>query len=232
MASSAAVFWSTVARKILLAITGLGLSLFVVGHLAGNLLLFVSPELFNSYSEHLVSLGPFLIVIELILLAGFLIHMFTAIWTTWKNWRSRKNGYAVSDSRGGPSRMTIASKTMIWSGLVILVFLVVHVVTFKYGPGMAEGYVTTIDGEQVRDLYRLVVESFRDPLYTIFYVVSMVFLGLHLSHGLWSAVQSLGGYQRRLTPIIYGFGFAAALAFGVGFLVIPVWFYFGGGSLS
>lgn len=231
MASSAHAFWSTVARKILLAITGLGLSLFVVGHLAGNLLLFVSPEAFNSYSNHLISLGPFLVVIELALLAVFLIHIFTAVLTTWKNWKSRENRYAVTGSRGGPSRMTLASKTMIWSGLVILVFLVVHIVTLKYGPGMEQGYVTTIDGEQVRDLYRLVVELFANPLYTLFYVVSMAFLGFHLSHGLWSAVQSLGGFHRRLTPIIYGFGFAAAVAFGVGFLVIPVWFYFGGGSL-
>jgi succinate dehydrogenase / fumarate reductase cytochrome b subunit len=232
MASSASAFWSTVARKILLAVTGLGLSLFVLGHLAGNLLLFVSSEAFNSYSNHLISLGPLLVVIELGLLAFFLIHIFTAALTTWKNWRSRGKSYSVSDSRGGPSRMTIASKTMIWSGLVILIFLVFHVITLKYGPGIEQGYVTTIDGEQVRDLYRLVVQLFSDPLYTLFYVVSMGFLGLHLSHGIWSAVQSLGGFHRRLTPIVYGFGFAAALAFAVGFLVIPVWFYFGGGSLS
>ncbi len=232
MASSATVFWSTLARKILLAVSGLVLALFVVGHLGGNLLLFVSPETFNSYSNHLISLGPFLVVIELFLLGFFLIHFFTAVYTTWKNWRSRTDGYAVSESRGGPSRMTIASRTMIWSGLVILVFLIFHVLTFKYGPGIEQGYVTTIDGRQVRDLYRLVVESFGDTYYVIFYVVSMVFLGLHLSHGLWSAIQSLGGYQRRLTPIIYGLGFAAAIVFAVGFLVIPIWFYFGGGSLS
>lgn len=236
MASSATVFWSTfwstLARKILLAVSGLVLALFVMGHLGGNLLLFVSSEMFNSYSNHLVSLGPFLIFIELCLAGFFLIHFFTAIFTTWKNWRSRTNGYAVTESRGGPSRMTIASKTMIWSGLVIFAFLIFHIVTFKYGPGIEQGYVTTIDGQQVRDLYRLVVESFRDTYYMLFYVVSMLFLGLHLSHGLWSAIQSLGGYGRRATPVLYGLGFAAALVFAVGFLVIPIWFYFGGGSLS
>jgi len=236
MASSATVFWSTLwstlARKILLALSGLVLVLFVVGHLGGNLLLFVSSETFNAYSNHLISLGPFLVFIELCLAGIFLIHFFTAIFTTWKNWRSRTEGYAVSESRGGPSRMTIASKTMIWSGLVIFAFLIFHIVTFKYGPGIEQGYVTTIDGQQVRDLYRLVVESFRDPYYMLFYVFSMVFLGLHLSHGIWSAFQSLGGYERRVTPILYGLGFAAALVFAVGFLVIPIWFYFGGGSLS
>lgn len=231
MATSESAFWSTLARKLFLAVTGLCLFGFVCVHLAGNLLLFVGADAFNQYSHKLISLGPALYVIETILALIFLIHMYTAITVTWGNWSARTSRYAKSVSRGGPSHLTISSKTMIWTGLLLLAFTIVHLVTFKYGPGISEGYVTTIDGQQVRDLYRLVVESFRNPLYSLYYVVSMAFLGFHLRHGFWSAIQSLGGYHPRLTPVVYGLGLVAAIVLGVGFLVIPVWFFFGGSAI-
>ena len=214
-----------------MALTGLCLFGFVCVHLAGNLLLFVGADTFNKYSNHLTSLGPILYLVETVLAALFLIHMYTAVTVTWGNWRARTSRYSKSVSRGDPSLMTLSSKTMIWTGLLLLVFTIVHLVTFKYGPGISEGYVTTIDGEQMRDLYRLVVESFSNPLYSLYYVVSMVFLGFHLRHGFWSAIQSLGGFHPRLTPVMYGLGLVAAVVLGVGFLVIPIWFYFGGSAL-
>jgi succinate dehydrogenase / fumarate reductase cytochrome b subunit len=223
---------STVGRKILLAITGLCLLGFIVVHLIGNLLLLVSPDAFNTYAHKLISLGPMLYVAEGILLAIFLIHMVTAIAVTWGNWKARPGGYKLSKDQGDPSRMTFSSKTMIWTGLVLLVFLIVHLITFKYGPGMAEGYVAQIDGEPVRDLHRLVVEWFSNGIYVAYYVISMGLLGFHLRHGFWSAFQSLGGFHPRLTPLAYALGVFAGIVLAAGFLGLPVWFYLGGGTLS
>lgn len=222
------ILWTTVARKFLMALTGLALFLFICGHLAGNLLLFVGAEAFNRYAHRLISLGGLLYVIEALLLAVFLVHMITAVSVTLGNWRARPKGYSRTASRGGPSRQNISSKTMIWSGVVILVFLVIHLITFKYGPGIPEGYVVLLDGEPVRDLYRLVAESFRDPIYTGGYVAAMVVLGFHLRHGFWSAVQSLGLHHPRWTPVVYAVGVVASVVLGFGFLFIPAWFYLEG----
>lgn len=221
---------STVGRKFLLAITGLCLLGFIIVHLIGNLLLLVGPDAFNAYAHKLISLGPALYVAEGILVAIFLIHMATAIAVTWSNWRARPGGYAKSTNQGDPSRMTFSSRTMIWTGLVLLVFLIVHLITFKYGPGVKEGYVATLDGEQVRDLYRLVVEWFSNGLYVAYYVISMGLLGFHLRHGFWSAFQSLGGFHPRFTPIAYALGVVAGVVLAVGFLGLPVWFFLVGGT--
>jgi succinate dehydrogenase / fumarate reductase cytochrome b subunit len=232
MSTSRYSILSTVGRKFLLAITGLCLFGFVIVHLIGNLLLLVGPDAFNAYAHKLMSLGPALYVAEVILLAIFLIHMVTAIAVTWSNWKARPGRYEKSTNQGDPSRMTFSSKTMIWTGLVLLVFLIVHLITFKYGPGIAEGYVAELEGEQVRDLYRLVMEWFDNGLYVAYYVISMGLLGFHLRHGFWSAFQSLGGFHPRLTPLAYALGVAAGVALAVGFLGLPVWFYLGGGTLS
>jgi succinate dehydrogenase / fumarate reductase cytochrome b subunit len=194
--------------------------------------LLVGPDAFNAYAHKLMSLGPALYVAEIILVAIFLTHIVTAIAVTLSNWKARPGRYEEFAYQGDPSRMTFSSRTMIWTGLVLFVFLIVHLITFKYGPGIAEGYVTELEGEQVRDLYRLVVEWFENGLYVAYYVISMGLLGFHLRHGFWSAFQSLGGFHPRLTPIAYALGVAAGLILGIGFLGLPVWFYLGGGTLS
>jgi succinate dehydrogenase / fumarate reductase cytochrome b subunit len=223
---------STVGRKILLALTGLSLLVFVCIHLAGNLLLFVGPEAFNAYAHRLFSLGLLLYLAEIILSGIFFLHIITAVSVTWSNWKARPADYEVSAGKGGPSKMTLSSRTMIWTGLILLVFLIVHLVTFKFGPGISEGYVASfeVDGEPVRDLHRLVVEWFQNGFYVGFYVICMGLLGFHLRHGFWSAIQSLGGFHRRLTPVAYGAGLAAAIVLAVGFLLLPIWFYLGGGT--
>lgn len=231
MACQTGLWWTAVARKFLMAVTGLGLFGFVCIHLAGNLLLLAGPEAFNLYSHRLISTGPFLYIAETLLAAAFLLHIFTGITVTLGNWRARGVGYSIYRSRRETSRMTLSSRTMIWTGLLMLVFLVVHLWTFKYGPNIAEGYVTQVRGERVRDLYRLVVEWFQVPWYSLYYAASMVFLGFHLRHGFWSAFQSLGLGNRRLTPLLYGASLVFALAFGIGFLFIPLWFLVEGKGL-
>jgi succinate dehydrogenase / fumarate reductase cytochrome b subunit len=190
----------------------------------------VGPDAFNLYAHKLVSMGPLLYLAEAILVLFFLTHIVTAISVTLSNWRARPGKYKVNAAQGDPSRLTLSSRTMIWTGLVMLVFLIVHLITFKYGPGIEAGYVTRIDGEEARDLYRLVVEWFSVEWYVVYYVLSMALLGFHLRHGFWSAIQSLGGYHQRLTPVAYGLGTLAAVVLAVGFVGLPIWFYFVGGA--
>jgi succinate dehydrogenase / fumarate reductase cytochrome b subunit len=101
---------------------------------------------------------------------------------------------------------------------------------FKYGPNVASGYVQELDGVPMRDLHRLVVETFQRPWVVISYSVVMLLLALHLRHGFWSAFQSLGAMKPGLTPLTYGIGLLLAVVLGLGFLTLPVWIYFHGGG--
>ena len=224
--------WSTLGKKFLMAVTGIGLIIFLIGHLAGNLLLLVGPESYNSYAHKLIKMGPLLYVVEAGLLGFLFLHMISGISVAIGRIRARPVGYAVSGDAGGNSLKSVSSRTMMYTGLVILAFLVVHIVTFKYGPDQAEGYRSIAHGEAVRDLHRLVSEWFspRHPWYVAFYIVSMVLLGFHLRHAFWSAFQSLGIYHPRFTPVIYGIGTLLAIVLAVGFLFLPIWFYVRGGT--
>ncbi len=221
-----AVFWSTVGKKLVISLTGLGLLLFIIFHLLGNLIIvFGSSEQFNSYSHKLISLGPLLYILEFILAAGFLFHFTLAVITALKNRKARSANYVMVKSAGRESKKTVSSTTMIYTGIVIIVFTALHIITFKYGPGISEGYVTTINGENMRDLYRLVIEVFQKEWYVIWYVVAMIFLGIHLRHGFWSAFQSLGINNQSSNRILYRTGLLVAVLLGGGFLLIPVYVY-------
>jgi succinate dehydrogenase / fumarate reductase cytochrome b subunit len=209
---------TTTGSKILVALTGLAMVGFLVGHLAGNLLALFGPEAFNEYSHALIS-NPLLIPVEIGLLAILVMHILSAVSVFVRGQRARPERYAVKKWAGGPSRKTLSSTTMIGTGILILVFLVTHLNTFKYGPYYEhpEGY---------RDLYRLLVEVFKEPGYVIFYVVCMVLVGMHLRHGISSAFQSLGLMAGSWTGRILRLGAALALVVGIGFALIPVVIYF------
>ena len=225
------IFWSSLGKKFISAITGLGLVIYTIAHLLGNLaLLRGDPDPFNKYAHFLESLGWFLVIIELGLLAFFLFHIFMGITVWLDKRRARPEAYVKKTDAKGASKMTFSSKTMIYSGLILLLFLIVHVKTFKYGPGMEEGYITIVNGVPMRDLYRLVIEIFSDKWYVLGYVGAMVFLGFHLRHGFWSAFQSLGMQHPRLTPLIYAVGIVLAIILAVGFLFLPIWIYLKGGA--
>lgn len=231
MASIGSALASSVGRKILMSLTGIIMLGFVIGHLAGNLQLLTGDgDAFNQYGHFLISLGGLLILAELFLIACLVIHVITAISIARGKRAARPNAYSKTKSAGGKSRKTLGSSTMIYTGLLVLVFLVIHIWTFKYGPAEAEGYVTTVDGVEMRDLHRLVVEKFQQPVYVVGYVVSMILLGLHLSHAFWSAAQSLGFYHDRYTPVLFTAGRALAAIISLGFLIIPIWIYFSGAS--
>jgi succinate dehydrogenase / fumarate reductase cytochrome b subunit len=220
---------TTVGKKILMALSGLGLVGFVIVHLLGNLTLFQSDgAAFNAYAHALDSLGVLKLVAEFALIGIFGLHIYTGLTVKAKNSSARPVGYSKYQSKGGPSLSNPASRNMIVTGLVILGFLVLHIWQFRFGPGMDAGYVAELKGESIRDLHRLVVETFQNPLFAGIYAAVMLLLGAHLRHGFWSAFQSLGAMNARYTKSVYALGLALAAVLAVGFLAIPFWIYFGG----
>lgn len=211
---------SSVGQKILMAITGLLLIGFLIIHLTGNLLIFVGPQAYNEYSHKLIS-NPLIYVAELILLLLFIGHFVSGILVTLKNRRARPERYTKTAWAGHASHRSISSISMIVTGLVVLVFVPLHLWEFKFGPD----YASSTPG--VRDLYRLVVQVFQDPLWTAWYVVAMVVVGFHLWHALGSACESLGFRHRKG---VRWFGQFLAVVLAGGFLLIPVVIYFTGGK--
>lgn len=205
--------------KILVALTGLAMVGFLVGHLAGNLLALIGPDVYNEYAHALIS-NPLLIPAEIGLVAILLLHMGTAISVVVRGRQARPERYAVKKWAGGPSRKSVSSTSMIVTGVIILVFLILHLRTFKYGRYYADPETG------FRDLYTLLVEVFQSPGYVIFYVVCMVLVGMHLRHGISSSFQSLGLVPRSWTGRILRAGASLALVVGAGFALIPVYIYF------
>lgn len=222
---------SQVGRKVLTGLTGLGLCLFVLGHLLGNLQLFVNAELFNGYAQKLESLGPILWLIELALIAVFASHAALGVSIALKKQKARPVKYSMYKSAGGNSKQSTSSKSMIVTGSIILLFTIIHVITFKFGPGIKEGYVTTLHGEEARDMYKLVIEKFQNPLYAFGYSGIMLLLGLHLRHGFWSAFQSLGANNKKYSSTIYAGGLIFAVLMALGFLVLPMWIFLTKGGI-
>lgn len=220
--------WTTVGKKVLTGITGIAWILFIIAHLLGNFSLFLNDGglAFNAYTKFLESQGILLYIAEAGLVLTLLLHAAIGINIWIGKRRARPIGYTKYKSAGEPSAQNLSSRTMLITGSVLLIFLVIHIWTFKFGPNIAEGYVTTIDGEPARDLYRLVIETFQNPLYVIGYTIVMILLGFHLRHGFWSAFQSLGAIRPSARKTMQ----FAALVFGillaVGFLSIPVYIFF------
>jgi len=215
---------TTVGKKVVMAITGLLLIGFLIVHLAGNLALFVPDggRAFNLYAHKLGQLRGVLNVARVLLLAFFLWHIVTGLRVAGENARARKHRYAIIASKGGPTKLSAASRSMIITGLILAVFVPIHVSMFSLGPY----YPTVIDGEPVRDLYRLVVEKFKNPLIAFGYSGVMFLLGMHLRHGFWSALQSLGAMSKRALPVVYSISLVVALLLAGGFFVLPLYIYF------
>ena len=215
-------FSSSVGTKILVGTTGLALFLYLILHIGGNLIVFLGPNVFNQYSHTLIS-NPLVPVIEVGLVLVFLVHIFKTVRMYLANRRARPTHYVQKKPAGWPSRKSISSTTMILSGLWLLVFVTVHVKTFKYGPAYEAA-----GAPGVRDLYRLEMEAFANPLIAASYALTMVVVGSHLWHGVSSAFQSIGTDQARWTPRILMFGKVMAVLIAGGFIVIAVWAHFAG----
>ena len=209
---------SSVGTKLLVGLTGLALFVYLILHLVGNALIFAGPATFNAYSHALIS-NPLILPIEVGLLAVFLLHVYKAVTNYAANRAARPAGYAMKKYAGHTSRKSLASSTMIWSGVIIFLFILVHVKQFKYGAWYQ------VENTDARDLARTEFEVFSQPLWVAFYVIGTLLAGLHLRHGISSGLQSLGldhpVYTRRLTT----WGVVLAAIVGGGLALIPIWVY-------
>jgi succinate dehydrogenase / fumarate reductase, cytochrome b subunit len=190
-----------------MSITGLCFCGFLAGHLGGNLTIYGGKEMFNSYAEHLHSLG-FLVTLAgwgLLLLA--LIHVLTGVTLFYQNFKARPVRYRVNKSGGG---RTIGSATMPYTGIILLGFVIIHLANFHF----VDKTDTTI--------YAIVSEAFGNPLYVVLYTAAMIVAALHVSHGFWSAFQTLGANHPKYMPLIQKLGLVFALMVGIGFGALPI----------
>ncbi|MEX0843818.1 MAG: succinate dehydrogenase cytochrome b subunit [Balneolaceae bacterium] len=217
---------SQVGRKIMTGITGIGLMLFLIGHLAGNFSLFGGKDAFNIYTYTLESLGPLLYVVEAGLAFFFIYHAILGISIWWGRRKARPEGYAEYKTKGGPSHQTLASKSMIYTGVIILVFLVLHIWHFKFGPTEA----IMVDGKEMRDLKALVIDEFTNPFVAFSYIAVLALVILHLAHGAWSAFTSLGMKHGETSKKVQVGAYIFAIVLMLGFISIPLYIFLVGGS--
>lgn len=207
-----AFYGSMVGKKVVMGITGLIGIGFVILHSLGNLLVFRGPGAINSYSHFLKSTGELLWVLRVILIVAVILHVIAAIQLTRQSRAARPIGYTKHD----PQAATISSRTMRWGGALLLVFIIVHILHFTTGTITPAGVFSS------EDVYANVVTSFRIWWVALFYVVAMIALGLHLAHGAWSSVRSIGVSPPSPQPLHRRVSLVIALLVWAAFTVIPV----------
>jgi succinate dehydrogenase / fumarate reductase cytochrome b subunit len=200
---------STVGRKVVMAVTGLILVGFVVGHVSGNLLVFTGPEALNAYSAFLKKSLVVLYGTRLVLLAAVGLHIWAAYSLTRLDLASRP----VSYSRFDPQVSTLAARTMRWGGVLLLAFIVYHLLHLTVG-SVHPGFSHT-------DVYGNVITGFRVTWVALFYMVAMVALGAHLYHGVWSFFQTMGWNHPRYNVARRRVATALAVLVALGFIAIP-----------
>jgi succinate dehydrogenase / fumarate reductase cytochrome b subunit len=213
-------FRSTIGKKYIMGISGLIWAGFVFVHMAGNMLILVGADAYNMYA-HALEKTPITPIVEILLIVALIAHVSCAVSLTRQNRKARGEQKYAMTPNGDKSTYKPAQFMMV-QGSIVLVFLISHLATFKYG----QYYEATVQGTVMRDLHRLVIELFKQPGFVGWYIVSLALLAFHLSHGVGSTIQSLGIWNDRLeSPVkkisrIYGFGVAA------GFIVQPLYVYF------
>lgn len=210
---------TSVVRKQVMAITGLLLSGFLITHLAGNFLIFVSADAFNKYAHTLTS-NPAIYLAEVVLASLFLSHIGLALTLTMQNKKARPSNYYMFQPTGRGA--TFASRTMLITGSLVGVFLVWHICGLKFGPY----YETTVDGMMMRDLHKLVIEYFQNFGNVLGYVIGMIAIGVHLSHGFWSAFQSLGVNHPKYNCLLKAAGKCLGILITIGFGSMPLYIFF------
>ena len=209
---------SSIGQKLLMAVSGILLLGFVISHLLGNLLIFNGPEVFNAYAAKIKSMGPLLWIARSGLLLVLVVHVFGALRLTAANRAAAGPGYRVSHN----SKASLASLTMLISGLVILAFVAFHIAHFTTGHvGAAEHFAGNVQVDGHHDVYGMLIHAFSNPqsglVYTALYVAAMAGLGFHLAHAANSALQTFGINSEELRQVCH----AIAIAISVGFLSIP-----------
>lgn len=209
---------STIGKKYLMGLAGLVWTGFVLTHMAGNLLIFVSPDAYNAYG-HAITSGGIIYAAEAVLILALVSHVLLAISLTRQNKAARPAAYATKAK--GEKSVSLASQTMGIQGSFILLFIILHIITFKYGTY----YETTVNGVPMRDLHRLIVEVFQQPGYVGWYIVCLILLGFHLSHGVGSVFQSFGWMNGNYQPVLKKISYLYAAVVALGFIAQPLYVF-------
>lgn len=217
---------SSIGKKILVALTGLVLIGFVFGHMVGNLLIFAGKDAINEYGHLLQTAlhGGGVWIARIGLLVAVVIHIVATISLTKANRAARQDAYGMHKAQVSGK----ASHTMIWSGLTILAFIVYHLLHFTVRAGNDYAtYKTTLHGETVHDVYRMVIAGFSWAPASIFYIIAMVLLSSHLSHGFSSLFQTLGLSTDKTEPLFkkLGYAFAGLILVGNCSIVLAIWLF-------
>lgn len=200
-------FSCSIAKKQFMAVTGLAFCLFLTSHLIGNLFVYGGKDAFNAYVEHLHALGILIHIAEAGLIIFALIHIGMALILYFQNLAARPVRYKKNSNAGG---RTLASATMPYTGLFILVFIVVHLLSMKFAD---HSTLTTFD---------VTAGVLAQPGYLVFYILSSIVVAFHVNHGVWSGFQSFGASHPKYMPIVRGFGILFSLIVGAGFGFIPI----------
>lgn len=208
-------------QKAVVALSGLLFVLFLIGHLAGNLLIFTGPLGFNKYAQGLRDLGPLLWIFRIVLVASLFLHVTLTVKLRGRMADARPVEYAKKT----PVASTLFSRSMMYTGLTILAFVIFHLAHLTWGKVQPEQYSGTFilpDGRAVHDVYKMTVAGFNTLWISIIYVACVSMVMLHLQHAIQSAVQTLGFRHPRYTPMVLKTGAAISLIVWLGFLSIPV----------
>lgn len=228
------VWSSSIGKKVLVAVTGLALVGFLVGHLLGNLQVFLGAEALNTYAKGLHDLGPLLVVAELGIIAAFIVHVVLVIKLTLENKKARGSAYGQHVSKK-PTVAYKASTMMAISGLIVLGFLVVHILDYRVNRAFSDTALANCValGTSCDDTVGArVVSSLQVPWRAAIYTLGSLLIGWHLFHGIQSSARSLGVASRKWTPIIERAGAVIGIGMGVLFAAIPVAIYATAGSFG
>jgi succinate dehydrogenase / fumarate reductase, cytochrome b subunit len=230
------LFRSSIGRKILMAVSGVILVGFVIGHLAGNLQVFEHPDRLNGYAQFLHQLGPLLWVARIVLIVAVVIHIWAGVALSLENKAARgPEPYAVKHT----IRATLASRSMKWTGLIVLAFVIYHLAHFTWGAAQAStfkdnlarytmhdeyrvaGFLVVAPGTQVADVYNMTILGFQNAGVSIFYIIAVGLLSFHLLHGFDSMFQTLGLRSSRWASGLRKVAIAFCALYFIGNLAIP-----------
>jgi len=219
MSSLSAFYRSTIGKKIIMGVTGLIGVGFVILHMAGNLQVFLGARKINSYGAALHGpLAELTLLLRIVLVVALILHVLMAYQLTRMSNAARPIGY----QRNRPQAATLASRTMKWGGVFLLFFIVVHILHFTTEKIDPAGWRGMIDSDGHRDVYGNIVASFRIWWVALLYIVAMVFLGLHLFHGAWASIRTLGYAKPSNNPLKRRIALAIAVIVWAGFTALPL----------
>lgn len=221
MRSKSSFFTSSIGKKVIMAVTGLILVGFIIGHLLGNLQIFAPPEVINAYAYYLHSLGPILWVVRLFLLVAVVLHIWAAVSLTIENRRARPDKYLKKQR----VRASYASLTMRSSGFIVLAFILFHLAHYTFqviNPGYREMVYTLESGIEVQNVHAMMVAGFQNIWVSGFYIIAIGVLSVHLRHGVTSLFQSLGLRNENWAPLLEGAALVFAILYFLGNAAIPL----------